>query len=110
MSGAHRPFGTGMLRQLAQDAATHPRMQRAVSQDVAAELPAIIEDLLRTAYAGEVLNVYVASGRSVPERAARDRRIRAAAAAGEPLAAVAAREGVSLRRAQQILASSPQEA
>lgn len=102
-SAGNRP---NLLRNLAAQAAAHPRMEAAILGAVRAELPGVIEELLRKAHGGETLRIYVAAGPSQASKGERDRRIRAQAAppSSLPLAAIAAREGISLRRVQQILA------
>lgn len=94
-----------VLRDLATQAAAHPRIEAAVLGAIRAELPAVIEGLLRQMYAGEQVRLYVPKGAGRDARSARDQRILAARGA-EPAAAVASREGVSVRRVQQLWAGA----
>lgn len=105
-----RPIGNGssrpsLLRQLAEQAAAHPRIEAAVIGAIRAELPGVIEGLLREAYGGDTIRIYVASGLGRAAKRERDLRITALAAAPSSLSpgAIAAREGISVRRVQQIL-------
>lgn len=102
-AGAQRR--TTLLRDLAQQAAAHPRIESAVLGAIRAELPGVIEDLLRQAYGGETVRIYVASGGSRAAKDERDRRICGLAAPPAKLspAMIAEREGISVRRVQQIL-------
>lgn len=94
-----------LLRELAQQAAAHPKIEAAIMGAVRAELPGVIEELLRQAYGGETVRIYVASGGSRDAKAERDRRIQALAGAPSHMspAAIAASEGISVRRVQQII-------
>lgn len=94
-----------LLRDLATQAAAHPKIEQAVLGGIRAVLPDVIEELLRAAYGGERVRLYVASRSSRDAKADRDRRIAALASAPSNLspAAIAAQEGLSLRRVQQIL-------
>lgn len=105
----HSPGGRSrqtIIRQLAQQAAAHPRIESAVMGAIRAELPGVIEDLLRQAYGGSQLRVYIPQGSSQATKGERDRRIHALATAPANLSpqAIAAQEGISVRRVQQILA------
>jgi hypothetical protein len=96
---------TTLLRELATQAASHPRIEAAVLGAIRAELPGVIEGLLRDAYGGDTVRIYVPRGASREDKVARDQRIRALSAAPSSLSphAIAAREGISVRRVQQIL-------
>lgn len=91
-----------LLRDLATQAASHPRMEAAILGAIRGELPGVIEELLRDLYRGETVRLYVPKRGGAADREHRDRRIEAALAAHEAPAAVAAREGVSRRRVEQI--------
>lgn len=104
-SGRHR---TTLLRNLAQQAASHPRIEAAVIGAIRAELPGVIEGLLREAYGGETVRIYVAASdvsRAEQQRDERDRRIAAMAAppSSLPAAAIAAQERITPHRVRQIL-------
>lgn len=104
LTPTHR-HGHTFLRDLAVQAAAHPKIEAAVLGALRAELPGVIEGLLRDAYGGETLRMYVAKGASRDTKSERDRRI---VALGSPpssmsTAEIAAREGISLRRVQQVL-------
>lgn len=97
-----------IIRQLAQQAAAHPRIESAVMGAIRAELPGVIEGLLRDAYAGEQLRLYVprrGSHQSARERAERIRALAAPPTSLQP-ALIAEREGVSLRTVQRALAGA----
>lgn len=105
-----QPIGNGrhrqnLLRQLAHQAAAHPRIEAAVIGAIRAELPGVIEGLLREAYGGDTVRIYVPSRGGHDAKLERDRRIAALAAAPSSLsvAAIAAKEGLTVRRVQQIL-------
>lgn len=93
-----------MLRDLAQQAAAHPRIEQAVLGAIRAELPGVIEGLLREMYRGETVRLYV------PKRtcdiAERNQRIRAMAAPPSSMstAQIAARERLTQRQVQRVLA------
>lgn len=89
------------IRAALEQAMVSPRVQAAVVTFVNA-LVDEGEAVLRERYAGETLRVYTPKRGGSDERAARDRRIEAAVAADEPHAAIAQREGIGLRRVQQI--------
>lgn len=93
-----------LLRRLAEQAASHPRIEQAVLGAIRQELPGVIEQLLSAMYPGETVRFY-ARKRS-GDRGERDRRIAAALVAGDPPALVAAREGLSLRQVQRIAAAA----
>lgn len=103
---AHRER-QNLLRNLASQAAAHPRIEAAVLGAIRAELPGVIEGLLREAYGGETVRLYVARSGGRDSKAERDRRIQALAAPPSSMApaAIAAAENISLRRVQQILAA-----
>ena len=63
------------IRDLATRAAGHPNIEKAVNQALRAELPGVIESILRDMYPGETLRLYVPK-RSVTSRGERDRLIR----------------------------------
>lgn len=92
-----------MLRDLAHQAAAHPRIEQAVLGAIRAELPGVIEGLLREMYRGETVRLYVPSRGSFDASRERDRRICVLAAPPNnlPLALIAAKEGVSLRTVQR---------
>ncbi len=94
-----------LLRQLAHQAATHPRIEGAILGALRAELPGVIEELLRQSYGGDTLEIYVASRSSSAAKGERDRRIMAMATgpAALPTVAIAQVEGISERRVRQIL-------
>lgn len=102
-----RPRAT-LLRQLAAQAASHPRIEAAVLGAIRAELPGVIEGLLREAYGGEQVRIYAPRSDVLQAEAARqerDRRIAALAAPPSSLtaAAIAKREGITPHRVRQIL-------
>ena len=98
-----------MFRELAYQAAAHPRMEAAIMGAVRAELPGIIEELLRQSHGGRTVQLYVARTGSLAAKDERDRRIRSMAAAPTSMApsAIAAQEGITVRRVQQILRKIP---
>ncbi len=98
-----------LFRELAHQAAAHPRMEAAIMGAVRAELPGIIEELLRQTHGGRMVQLYVARSGSLAAKDERDRRIRALAAAPSSMtpAAIAAQEGLTVRRVQQILRNLP---
>ena len=97
-----------MLRQLAVQAATHPRIEAAVMGAIRAELPGVIEGLLRDSWGGDTLRMYVPKNGSRDDKDARDQRIVAMASPPSSATphAIAAREGISVRRVQQILSQA----
>jgi hypothetical protein len=104
------PTGTGrnrttLLRHLAAQAASHPRIEAAVIGAIRDVLPGVIEGLLREAYGGETVRIYVARNGGQAVKNERDRRIAALATKPASLSpgAIAAQEGISVRRVQQIL-------
>jgi hypothetical protein len=97
-----------LLRQLATQAASHPRIEAAVIGAIRDVLPSVIEGLLRDAYGGETVRIYAPRHdvmRAEQDRQARDLRIAALAAAPSNLspAAIAAQEGITPHRVRQIL-------
>lgn len=99
---------TTLLRQLAAQAASHPRIEAAVLGAIRAELPGVIEGLLRETYGGEQVRIYAPRSDVLKAEAARqerDRRIAALAAPPSSLkpAAIAQREGITAHRVRQIL-------
>lgn len=104
VSGRNRQ---NLMRQVAHQAAAHPRIEAAVIGAIKAELPGVIEELMRAAWGGERLRLYVARGTSLDAKAERDRRVRSLAAppSSLPPAQIAAIEGIGVRRVQQILST-----
>ncbi len=94
-----------LLRQLASQAASHPRIEAAVIGAIRDVLPSVIEGLLRESYGGETVRIYVARNGGQAVKNERDLRITALAAPPASLScgAIAAQEGISVRRVQQIL-------
>lgn len=97
-----------LLRQLATQAASHPRIEAAVLGAIRAELPGVIEGLLRDAYGGETVRIYAPRHdvlQAEQSRQERDRRIAALAAPPSSLsaAAIARQEGITPHRVRQIL-------
>lgn len=108
MQPASKAPQRNLIRDLANQAASHPRIEAAVLGAIRAELPGVIESLLREAYGGEQLRLYVPkrdAGQAAQARDARDRRIRALAAPPGSLsvAAIAAQERITPHRVRQIL-------
>ena len=97
-----------IIRDLAQQAAAHPRIENAVMGAIRAELPGVIEELLRQTWGGEQLRLYVprrGSHQSARERVDRIRTLAAPPSSLSP-ALIAQREGVSLRTVQRALAGA----
>ena len=97
-----------LLRQLAHQAASHPRIEAAVIGAIRDVLPGVIEGLLREGYAGETVRIYAPRSdvvRAEQLRVERDMRIVALATAPSNLspAAIAEREGITPHRVRQIL-------
>jgi hypothetical protein len=92
---------TNPVRAALEQAMVSPRVQSAVALFVNA-LVDEGEAILRARYAGETLRMYTPKRGSAEARDSRDLRIEAALAAGEPAAMVAGREGLSVRRVEQI--------
>jgi hypothetical protein len=97
-----------LLRQLATQAASHPRIEAAVIGAIRDVLPSVIEGLLRDTYGGETVRIYAARSdvmRMEQERTVRDLRIAALAAPPSSLSAadIAQREGITPHRVRQIL-------
>lgn len=67
---------TLMIRDLATAVAAHPRIESAVMGAIKAELPGVIESILRDRYPGEQVRLYVAKKPSTMRRE-RDAAIRA---------------------------------
>lgn len=67
---------TIILRDLAEKAASHPRIEAAVNKALRAELPSVIEEILREAYPGETLRMYIPKN-NTSQRRERDNAIRA---------------------------------
>ena len=93
---------TLMLRDLASAAASHPRIEQAVTAAIRTELPGVIESILREKYPGEQLTIYVAK-RSASSRRDRDQAIRAEYNDSN-VKALAAKYGMSVRMVFNILA------
>ena len=96
-----------LLRQLATQAASHPRIEAAVVGAIRDVLPSVIEGLLRETYGGDTVRIYAPRGLSQEDKIGRNRRIKALAAPPSNLTphAIAAMEGIGVRRVQQILAA-----
>lgn len=97
-----------LLRQLATQAASHPRIEAAVIGAIRDVLPGVIEGLLRDSYGGETVRIYAPRRDMMladQDRHARDLRIVALAASPSSLtpAAIAKREGITPHRVRQIL-------
>lgn len=95
-----------VFRDLAERAASHPRIEQAVLGAIRAELPGVIDSLLRDMYPGEQVCFYVPKrepNQAAADRAARDDRIRAAGLSGVATALIAVQEGVTIRHVQRVL-------
>ena len=97
-----------LLRQLATQPASHPRIEAPVIGAIRDVLPGVIEGLLRETYGGETVRIYAPRSdviRADQERQARDLRIAALAAPPSNLApaAIAQLEGITAHRVRQIL-------
>jgi hypothetical protein len=95
------------LRDIASQAAIHPRVESAVIGALRSVLPGVIEEIVREMYpGGERVRFYTPKVGSRSAKAERDRRICALVAPPSklPLAQIARQEGLSLRRVQQIVA------
>lgn len=89
------------VRSALQAALESPRVQHAVGLFVAALIDEG-EAVLKRRYAGEVMRLYTPKGAGWQARQERDRRIQAGLAAGQSPAAIAALEGITPRRVQQL--------
>jgi DNA-binding NarL/FixJ family response regulator len=87
---------TGLIRTLAERAASHPRIEQAVIGAVRMTLPGILEELVRELAAGEQLRIYVPKIKQ-EHRDERQARIKAALQQGEARSSIAKRENVSER-------------
>ncbi len=96
------------IRQLAEDAATHPRMQAAVMGGILRELPDIIEILLHERLGGDGGTLRGSKNPRV-NRVERDQRIEAALSTGEQHRSIALRERVSVRHVERIKARSTRQ-
>lgn len=67
---------TLMVRDLANAAASHPKIETAVNAALKATLPGVIEDILSQQYGGQKIEIYVAK-HSANSRRDRDNAIRA---------------------------------
>jgi Mor family transcriptional regulator len=67
---------TLMVRDLANAAASHPKIETAVNAALKAALPSVIEEILSQQYGGQKIELYVAK-RSASSRRDRDIAIRA---------------------------------
>lgn len=92
---------TSLLVQIAERAASHPLIEQAVIGAVRATLPGVIESVMREIHPGDTLRLYVPKTSSA-DRRARDQRIGAALAAGEPTAVIAKREDISRRHVNNL--------
>lgn len=103
----NRARAVNPIRQALQQAMVSPRVQAAVTVFVNA-LVDEGEAILKQRYAGETLRIYTPKRGGHEQRDARDQRIRALAAppSSLPPAQIAALEGISLRRVQQLLRKS----
>jgi len=59
-----------LLRNLAEQAAVHPKIKNAVSEELTKNLPGVIEEILSAQYGGQHITMYI------PKRAASSRRDR----------------------------------
>lgn len=78
---------TNLLAQLAERAATHPKLEGAVLGAVRATLPGVIQSVLRELFPGETVRLYVPKI-GTDTRAERDARIAAALDAGKSVAEI----------------------
>lgn len=104
---APHPTPGSFLRDLAGQAAIHPRVEAAVIGALRGVLPGVIEEIVREMYPeGEQVRFYAPKTGSRASKAERDRRIHALASPPSSMAPaqIASQEGISLRRVQQILA------
>lgn len=97
-----------LLRDLATQAAGHPRIEAAVIGAIRDVLPGVIEELLRQSYGGETVRIYAPRHDvMLADQVRRNRDLRiatlAAAPSSLPAAAIAKREGVTPHRVRQIL-------
>lgn len=101
-TGRHRQ---SLLRQLAHQAAAHPKIEAAVMGAIRAVLPDIMEGLLRDSFPGETVHLYGSRRSGFAQKDERDLRIIGMAEAPSSLspADIASREGLTVRRVQQIL-------
>jgi hypothetical protein len=97
---------SNLLRTMAEQAASHPRIEQAVLGALRAELPNLIEQMLSQMCGGETLRMYVRK-RPAHAKTERNLRIQAAAAAGTPLAMISEREHLTLRQVQRIVKTPP---
>lgn len=67
---------TLMVRDLANAAASHPKIETAVNAALKSALPGVIEEILSQQYGGQKIEIYVAK-RSASSRRDRDNAIRA---------------------------------
>ena len=95
---------------LATQVASHPRLEAAVMKAIRDVLPSVVDSVLRETYGGETFRSYAPRGPSQLDKVERNRRIKALAAPPSSLTphAIAALEGVGVRRVQQILAERDQ--
>lgn len=100
------------LQRMANGLARDPELVRAVEGAVQGalrqHLPSAIERILRADYGGAAFRVYVPARGSRADKALRDQRIRDMAGPPQRLSAeaIAAREGISVRRVWAILADA----
>ncbi len=93
---------TLMLRDLANAAASHPKIEQAVTAAIRTVLPDVIEGILRSQYPGEQVRFYVAK-KPVGQRRDRDAAIRAEYN-GRNAKALATKYGISARMVFNIVA------
>jgi hypothetical protein len=87
---------------MAEQAASHPRIEKAILGALRAELPNLIEQMLSQMCGGETLRMYVRK-RPAHAKMERNMRIQADAASQIPLAMIAKREDLTLRQVQRIV-------
>lgn len=92
---------TLLLRDLASAVAAHPRIETAVMGAIRAELPGVIESILRDRYPGEQVRLYVAK-KPPTMRRERDVAIRAEYT-GHNAKALANKYGISARMVFRIV-------
>lgn len=92
---------TLMIRDLAAAVASHPRIEQAVMGAIRAELPDVIETILRDRYPGEQVRLYVAK-KPPTLRRERDAAIRAEYN-GHNAKALAAKYGIGVRMVFNII-------
>jgi hypothetical protein len=89
-----------LLRNMAEQAATHPRIEAAIMATLKAELPNLLEHMLSQMCGGDTMRLYVRKPSHA--KAERNRRI-VADATHMPLALIAKREALTVRQVQYIV-------